>query len=66
MFTFEAVHAGPGYAVFEAKVGGKVVGVVLGTIDKEGEQWAETRIVAKGYEEREVADAFAKTHLRVG
>jgi hypothetical protein len=65
-FTFELAYAGSGYSVFEVKVAGKVVAVVLGTIDKDGEQWAETRILARGYEEREVSDAFAKTHLRVG
>jgi len=66
MFSFECVHSGPRYALYEAKVHGRLIGVVLNTTDKDNEEWFETRITAKGYEEREVWEAFDKWRPRVG
>lgn len=65
MFFFEKAHVGSSYALYEAKVGGKVVGVVLKTYDKNKEVWFETRVLTAGYEEKEVWDAFEKSGISV-
>jgi hypothetical protein len=61
MFTFELkAKDDPSYVFFVVKLGGKVIGVILDTIDKDGERWCEARVLSRGYEERELVDSYLK------